>query len=94
MWPAAVTAGFHSTASSGLRACLAQKRASEPAPRPSMPMASSWRFQEQQPGHHLAGVFQHQLGRVLDAHGALHPFGIEMEVAHAIRFGKRGLVEF
>ncbi|MNV73030.1 hypothetical protein D3C71_1661580 [compost metagenome] len=41
MWHAAVTRGFHSTASSGLRVCFTQKRASEPAPRPSMPMASS-----------------------------------------------------
>ncbi len=41
MWQAAVTRGFHSTASKGLRVCFTQKRASEPAPSPSMPIGSS-----------------------------------------------------
>ena len=41
MWQAAVTRGFHSTASNGLRVCFTQNRTSDPAPRPSMPMASS-----------------------------------------------------
>ncbi|MOA44841.1 hypothetical protein D3C78_1671740 [compost metagenome] len=52
------------------------------------------RLQEQQPGHHLAGVFQHQLGRGLDAHGALDPLGVEVQIAHAIQFGQGRLVEF
>src|SRR5690606_19038979 len=48
---------------------------------------------KQQPRHHLRGVFQHQGSGRLDAHGALDPFGAEMQVADAVGFRKRGLVE-
>ena len=46
------------------------------------------RLQEQQPGHHVLDVGQHQLIRMLDVHGALHPGRAEVQVADAVQLGE------
>jgi hypothetical protein len=56
----------------------------------------AWRVDEQHPGHHLLRIFEFRPVWLADAHGALHPFGTEVEIAHAVLFGQchRGKLGF
>jgi len=47
------------------------------------------RLVEQHPAHHLLRVFELDPVGLADAHGALHPFGAEVQVAHAVLLRQR-----
>jgi hypothetical protein len=54
---------------------------SAPVPSPS--------WTEQHPCHHLLRIFQFDRIGFAQPHGALNPFGAEMQITHAVGFGQR-----
>jgi hypothetical protein len=46
---------------------------------------------QQQPDHHALHVFEFDRERIANAHRPLHPMCAQVQVAHAVGLGNRGL---